>query len=141
MTEGTYAGDLTAKETWRRLAEETGALLIDVRTPEEWAFVGVPDLAGLGKEVVFVPWTLFPDKRANPGFEDTIARHATDKKVALLFLCRSGVRSRNAAIAMTERGYARCYNVADGFEGPKGETDHRGTVAGWKFDGLAWKQD
>ena len=141
MTEGTYAGDLTAKETWSRLAEETGALLIDVRTPEEWAFVGVPDLAGLGKEVVFVPWTLFPDKRANPEFEDTIARYATDKEVALLFLCRSGVRSRNAAIAMTERGYARCYNVADGFEGPKGETDHRGTVAGWKFDGLAWKQD
>ncbi|MDP6574516.1 MAG: rhodanese-like domain-containing protein [Rhodospirillales bacterium] len=141
MTEDIYAGDLTAKETWRQLVEETGALLIDVRTPEEWAFVGVPDLTSLGKEVAFVPWTLFPDKRANPDFEDSIARHATDKDVALLFICRSGVRSRHAAIAMTGRGYGRCYNVADGFEGPKNETGHRGTLAGWKVDGLAWKQD
>ena len=141
MTEDTYAGDITATEAWRLLAEEPGALLIDVRTPEEWAFVGVPDLASLGKQVVFVPWTLFPDKRANPDFVDRIAEHATGTDAALLFLCRSGVRSRNAAISMTGRGYARCYNVADGFEGPKDATGHRGAAAGWKVDGLAWKQD
>ena len=141
MTEGTYAGDLTATEAWRLLAEEPGALLVDVRTPEEWAFVGVPDLAGLGKQVVFVAWTLFPDKRANPEFEDHLARRAVGQDAALLFLCRSGVRSRDAAIAMTGRGYGRCYNVTDGFEGPKDETGRRGTVAGWKVDGLAWKQD
>ena len=141
MTEGTYAGDLTATETWRLLAEEPGALLVDVRTPEEWAFVGVPDLASLGKQVVFVPWTLFPDKRANPEFEERLAAYAAGKDGALLFLCRSGVRSRNAAIAMTGRGYGRCYNVADGFEGAKDVSGHRGTAAGWKVDGLAWKQD
>ena len=141
MTEGNYAGDITGPEAWRLLAEEPSALLIDVRTPEEWAFIGVPDLDSLGKQVVFVPWTLFPDKRANPEFAERIAEHATGEDAVLLFLCRSGVRSRNAAIDMTGRGYARCYNVANGFEGPKDDSGHRGTAAGWKVDGLTWKQD
>ena len=36
----------------------------------------------------------------------------------LLFICRSGARSRQAAIAMTSAGWAPCFNVSDGFEGP-----------------------
>jgi rhodanese-related sulfurtransferase len=57
-----------------------------------------------------------------------------------MFLCRSGVRSRDAAIAMTAAGFKACYNVASGFEGDKDAAGHRGTVSGWKVDGLPWMQ-
>jgi hypothetical protein len=45
-----------------------------------------------------------------------------------------------AAEAMTNAGYRRCRNVADGFEGPLDANRHRGRVAGWKAAGLAWVQ-
>jgi rhodanese-related sulfurtransferase len=56
-------------------------------------------------------------------------------------ICRSGVRSRDAAIALTRAGYGPCYNVADGFEGPKDEAGHRGARGGWKAAGLPWTQE
>ena len=59
---------------------------------------------------------------------------------SIYFLCRSGVRSKHAAIAMTEAGWARCFNIASGFEGPPDPAGHRGTVDGWKAQGLPWTQ-
>jgi rhodanese-related sulfurtransferase len=55
-------------------------------------------------------------------------------------LCRSGARSRAAAIAMTRAGLERAYNVAGGFEGELDENRHRGLRNGWKAAGLPWKQ-
>jgi rhodanese-related sulfurtransferase len=56
----------------------------------------------------------------------------------LYFLCRSGARSQGAAAALTDAGFAECFNVADGFEGPPDAEGHRGTVAGWQASGLPW---
>jgi len=58
----------------------------------------------------------------------------------VLFLCRSGARSRAAAMAATAAGYARAYNVAEGFEGDLDAEGHRGRVNGWKVAGLPWRQ-
>ena len=58
----------------------------------------------------------------------------------VLFLCRSGARSRAAAVAMTQAGQERCYNIADGFEGPLDDKQRRGAVGGWKARGLPWAQ-
>ncbi|HZF36618.1 MAG TPA: rhodanese-like domain-containing protein, partial [Candidatus Angelobacter sp.] len=66
---------------------------------------------------------------------------ATDREAPIFFLCRSGARSRAAAMAMTQAGYARCYNIANGFEGNHDAERHRGKAAGWKADGLPWTQD
>ena len=63
-----------------------------------------------------------------------------DRDAPLLFLCRSGVRSKAAAIAMTQQGFTACYNIANGFEGDSDPTRHRGTVSGWKVEGLPWVQ-
>jgi rhodanese-related sulfurtransferase len=60
------------------------------------------------------------------------------KDDVLLFLCRSGVRSRSAAAAATQAGYAQCYDILDGFEGNKDEQGHRKTLAGWCKEGLPW---
>jgi hypothetical protein len=37
-------------------------------------------------------------------------------------------------------GYARAFNVLEGFEGDKDAAGHRGTVGGWKVAGLPWIQ-
>jgi len=57
----------------------------------------------------------------------------------LFFLCRSGARSRAAAIALTEAGYGPCFNIKDGFEGALDTKRHRGAL-GWKAAGLPWLQ-
>jgi rhodanese-related sulfurtransferase len=50
------------------------------------------------------------------------------------------VRSLAAAEAAVAAGYSHAYNVADGFEGPPDEDGHRGRIAGWKVEGLPWRQ-
>ncbi len=135
-----YAGDVSPREAWRLLEEDPGAVLVDVRTDAEWSYVGLPDLGGLGKRVVCVPWQVFPEMRLNPEFAAQLAAQGVEPAQTLLLLCRSGVRSRHAAIALTGAGYGRCYNVADGFEGPCDAERHRGGSAGWKASGLPWAQ-
>ena len=138
--EGAYAGDLDPRESWKVLKNDSKAMLIDVRTDAEFAYVGVPDLTRLGKETCFVSWVLFPDNRVNPEFLDQCAHAAPDQDTPILFLCRSGVRSRYAAEAATKAGYQRCYNVLEGFEGDRNAEGHRGIIGGWKVAGLPWGQ-
>lgn len=138
--EQTYTGDKSPRETWEILSSQTDALLIDVRSNAEWAFVGVPDLTGLGKEVTLAAWQVFPDMTVNPDFVEQVRNVAPETETALFFLCRSGQRSKAAAAAMTAAGYQACFNVLEGFEGDKDADGHRGTFGGWKFHGLPWKQ-
>ena len=136
--------DISVEEVWKRLEADAKAQLVDVRTRPEWAFVGVPDVAKLGRRVLMVEWQTFPDSRADPAFMDSLSgllNEAGVKKDAdLYFICRSGGRSRMAAEAMAAAGYARCHNVAEGFEGPLDADRHRGNLAGWKSAGLPWVQ-
>lgn len=138
--EGPYAGDITPTEAWKILNARPEAVLIDVRTPAEWTYVGLPDLSAAGKEPLMVPWVLFPSMTINPDFGAEVESAVADHEAPLLFLCRSGARSRAAAIAMTARGYRSCYNVANGFEGDPDSQRHRGTISGWKVENLPWVQ-
>jgi len=135
-----YAGDITPTETWERLVADPVARLLDVRTPAEWAYVGLPDLTELGKQPLLVPWMLFPAMQVNPDFVRQVSDLEVDRDAGLLIICRSGQRSAAAAMALTGAGFKACYNVAYGFEGDKDASGHRGTVNGWKFDGLSWIQ-
>ena len=58
----------------------------------------------------------------------------------ILFLCRSGVRSRSAASAALDAGFTKAYNILEGFEGDKDADNHRGNLGGWRFHGLPWYQ-
>lgn len=130
---------------WAILAEGPSTRLIDVRTHAEWGFVGVPDISGLDQDLLQVEWAIWPDMSINPHFvadvQNALAGHWPD---ALLFICRSGVRSRRAAEAVVEalpKGVStRCLNVAEGFEGDLDPQKHRGRLNGWKARGLAWRQ-
>lgn len=135
-----YAGDLTPKQTWDLLQREQRAVLVDVRTRAEWAYVGLPDLAPLGRETVLIEWVSFPDGARNARFLDELASAGVDPGVPVAFVCRSGQRSAAAAEVATAAGFTAAYNVADGFEGPLDADGHRGTAQGWKASGLPWKQ-
>jgi rhodanese-related sulfurtransferase len=80
----------------------------------------------------------------NPQFADMVAnavrKAGASEDTPLLFLCRSGARSRAAAIAMTRVGFGKSYNIAGGFEGDLDEQRHRGRRNGWKAQGLPWRQ-
>ena len=115
---------------------------VDVRTRAEWSFVGVPDLSAAGKEPVLMEWQLFPTMSLNPGFAADLssALGQARKNAPVLFLCRSGARSRAAAIAMTGVGFSRCFNILGGFEGDLDGMKHRGRQNGWKAADLPWVQ-
>ena len=138
-----YAGELTPREAWELLAGEPNAVLVDVRTAPEWTFVGIPDLASLSRAVACVEWQTYPSMSVNQAFVADVERAAQlgDRKdAAILFICRSGARSRAAAMAMTSAGYSRAYNVAEGFEGDLDARKHRSSQTGWKAADLPWKQ-
>lgn len=135
-----YAGDVSPGAAWADIKSVPDAQLVDVRTTAEWAYVGLPDLSDLGKQPVTVEWKQFPLMSVNEKFAEAVAAAGIDKNVPLYFLCRSGVRSKDAAIAMTSLGYGPCYNIATGFEGDHDQEGHRGTIGGWKVEGLPWKQ-
>lgn len=139
MSEG-YAGDLRPAEAWALLEKDPKAVLVDVRTAPEWNFVGLPRLDGLGKETVCVSWQSYPSMARNDSFVAEVESKGVGKGQPILLLCRSGARSRAAAIALTAAGFGPCYNVAEGFEGDRDSALHRGTVGGWKAAGLPWSQ-
>ena len=102
-----YAGDVTPEQAWTVLRDEPGAVLVDVRTRAEWSYVGLPDLADLGKEVVLVEWQTYPDGAVNGRFVAELEAAGVPKEAPVYFLCRSGVRSVAAAEAATRGGWVR----------------------------------
>ncbi len=139
-------GEVDPAEAWRILETEKSARLIDVRTRAEWSFVGIPDTGELAHTPLFIEWSRFPDMSRNPAFVAEVEEAlGSDNPGPLLFICRSGARSLQAAMAVAGH-FARkgtpvnCLNVAEGFEGDLDASGHRGDHNGWKARGLAWRQ-
>lgn len=133
-------GDVTPEQAWQALVDDPRAVLVDVRTRPEHAFVGVPDLTGVGRRAVLLEWNRYPQGH-NEGFVEELAGalEGSPKDAPVLFLCRSGVRSVAAADAARDAGWERTYNVVEGFEGDLDEHGHRGG-SGWRARGLPWRQ-
>lgn len=128
-----YAGAFTPQEAWEVLQQSPGARLVDVRTKAEWDWVGrVP-------HAVEIEWQSYPGSQPNPRFLDQL-KHELPSENLVLFMCRSGARSSNAAKAAYDAGYHSSYNVLEGFEGDKDVNNHRNSVNGWRAAGLPWVQ-
>ena len=126
-----YAGALTPQEASEIWQLAPGARLVDVRTRAEWDWVGrIP-------KAVEIEWMGYPGNKPNPDFLAQI-KQQVDREALVMFICRSGVRSHNAAALATEAGYTECYNVLEGFEGDKDASGQRGKVGGWRRAGLPW---
>jgi rhodanese-related sulfurtransferase len=111
------------------------ALLVDCRTEIEFMYVGHPE----GAE--HVAWQEAPDWQVDPLFADRVARLlGGDRTRPVLLICRSGARSVDAGMALEAAGFSRVINVREGFEGDLDADLHRGTLGGWRFRGLPWRQ-
>jgi len=130
-----YAGAVTPQEAYELLQSSSEAKLIDVRTNAERDWVGKVTLPA--EKQAAVQWNLYPGANPNPEFSTELAQQA-GKDDILLFLCRSGVRSRHAAKLATEQGYRNAFDILEGFEGDKDADGHRKTVGGWCKAGLPW---
>ncbi|HZW12269.1 MAG TPA: rhodanese-like domain-containing protein [Noviherbaspirillum sp.] len=130
-----YAGAVTPAEAYALVQQNPNVKLVDVRTNAERDWVGrvaIPEA-----QHTAVQWNLYPGGTPNPDFIPQL-NQAVSKENVLLFLCRSGVRSRHAAKLATEHGYAHSFDILEGFEGDKDAQGHRKTVGGWCKADLPW---
>ena len=130
-----YAGAVSPAEAFELLQLDSSARLVDVRTRAELDWVGRP-VIGDG-QYAHVEWTRYPGGVPNPEFLDQL-RLVASADTPVLLLCRSAARSKLAAIAATQAGFTRAFDLLEGFEGDKDGQGHRKTVAGWCFRGLPW---
>jgi len=141
---------VTAQEAYRMWKTGPGRVnIIDVRTPEEYVFVGHPEMAR-NIPIVFVKhqWNADINEfvvEPNPDFISHVKRlfSPTD---TLLAMCRSGDRSARAVDALAKAGFVNVYNIIDGMEGDKvddpGSVNHGKRMKnGWKNSGSPWTYD
>ena len=93
-----YDGALTPQEAFEMLRQTPGAKLVDVRTRAELDWVGrIPG-------AVEIELLSYPGSRPNSEFLKQLEAQV-DKSTPVLFICRSGARSHNAALMATQAGY------------------------------------
>jgi len=144
---GLYVTPREAYEQWA--ADSDHVKVLDVRTPEEYAFVGHPEMA-MNIPVVMHTYEWEPEKgrvaiEGNPRFIPEVTRWA-DPGDTILIMCRSGGRAALAVNALVDAGYTDVYNILEGMEGERvddpGSASHRKRmVNGWKNAGLPWTYD
>jgi rhodanese-related sulfurtransferase len=128
-----YEGALLPAEARAILQEKPGARLVDVRSRAELDFVGrIP-------HSVEIEWKTYPGMLPNPQFLEQLAQKVPRESI-VMFLCRSGARSHDTAVAAMQAGYQDAYNILQGFEGDRDAAGHRNTVGGWRAQGLPWVQ-
>lgn len=131
-----YAGALTPQEAFEILQENPKALLVDVRTKAEL------DLVGRVPAALNVEWAFYPGMVANEDFAEQLVAELNkcnfDKNSVLIFMCRTGGRSNNAATVAASLGFAQAYNTLEGFEGEANSHKQRTLINGWKHAGLPW---
>ena len=141
-------GDVTPSEA-DEMVENEGAFILDVRTPQEWNWVGHPgknkvsEGAYLEGYVLNVAYKVYHEGYSkgdvlivNTQFVKDVGR-LLNKDAAIITMCRSGKRSVDAALALEDAGFTNIYNMLTGFEGGKDERGYR-TINGWKVDGLPY---
>jgi len=141
---GLYVTAKEAYEMW--LADKNKIKVLDVRTPEEYIFVGHAPMARN------IPFHLFnykmavrnkgPLMKANPNFVVEVGR-VFKTSDTILVICRSGNRSAAAVNAMASAGFKIAYSVTDGFEGdrvkdPSSPNYGKRFKNGWRNSGIPW---
>lgn len=131
-----YAGAVTPEEAFSLIQQDQSVVLVDVRTNAERDWVGrvhIPE-----SQHKAVQWSLYPGGAPNPDFMKQLQEAVPDTNSVILFLCRSGVRSRHGAKLASEHGYTACFDILQGFEGDKDAHGHRKTLGGWCSANLPW---
>ena len=124
-----YAGELTPQEAFEVL-KQGEFTLVDVRSQAEL------DLVGRVPNANHVEWAFYPGMLPNTDFAAQLQAQL-DKSQTIIFMCRTGGRSHNAAVVAQQLGY-KAYNMLEGFEGAANEQRQRTLMNGWKHAGLPW---
>ncbi|MCP3952280.1 MAG: sulfurtransferase [Desulfobacterales bacterium] len=146
-TLGLYVTAAQAYEKWKAASDTVK--VIDVRTPEEFAFVGHPEM------VWNIPLAFVTYQRKAGEFEYgakmnldfvSLVQEVAKPTDTLLVMCRSGGRSAMAVNQLAAAGFKNAYNIIDGMEGDKVEDpestfDGKRMKNGWKNSGLPWVYD
>jgi rhodanese-related sulfurtransferase len=144
---GLYVTAQEAYGMWKSGPERVH--ILDVRTPEEYVFVGHAEMAR-NIPIVFVKhqWNAEINEfvvEPNPDFISEVKRLFAPTDM-LLVMCRSGDRSALAVNALAKAGFVNVYNIIDGMEGDKvdefGSANHGKRMKnGWKNSGSPWTYD
>jgi len=144
---GLYLTAREAYEKWK--ADPKQVKILDVRTPEEYVFVGHPAMAwNVPAMLQTYQWDASARKlpmKPNPDFEAQ-AKKLFKPSDTLLVMCRSGGRSAKAVDRLAEAGFKQVYNIIDGMEGdtvddPESVFHGKRMKNGWKNSGLPWTYD
>lgn len=141
---GLYLTPTEAYEKWK--ADPETVKILDVRTPDEYLFVGHPTMAWhIPLALQTYQWDatgrILPMK-PNPEFL-THAKAVFAPTDTLLVTCRSGGRSAKAVDMLAGAGFKQVYNIVDGVEGdlvldPKNPDHGKRKKNGWINSGLPW---
>jgi rhodanese-related sulfurtransferase len=136
-----------AYEKWKANPEQVK--ILDVRTPDEFLFVGHPNMAW-NVPLLFqtYQWDASGSKlptKPNPGFLAQVKEFFKPSDT-LLVICRSGGRSAIAVNLLAEAGFKNVYNIIDGMEGdlvedPDSVYQGKRLRNGWKNSALPWTYD
>jgi rhodanese-related sulfurtransferase len=141
---GLYMTAQEAYEKWK--ADPENVKMIDVRTPEEYIYVGHPAMAwNVPLKFIEHRWDKAKGKPVMPLNREFVTRVKEIVKPTdtILVTCRSGNRSTPAVNLLAEAGFKNVYNVIDGFEGDKEKDESspnfgKRTINGWRIAGLPW---
>jgi len=126
-----YAGAFTPQEAYVLISQERDAVLVDVRSRAELELVGRVPMA------THIEWAFYPGMVANTAFAEQLQAQV-DPSRTVIFMCRTGGRSHNAALLAQQLGYSKAYNMSEGFEGEANALKQRTLINGWKHAGLPW---
>jgi rhodanese-related sulfurtransferase len=141
---GLYVTAKDAYEKWK--ANSDKVKIIDVRTLEEFLFVGHPTMAWkIPVATQIYEWDAkkkqFPMKPL-PDFVSRVKAVAKPNDT-LMVMCRSGGRSAIAVNFLAQAGFKHAYNITDGMEGDAVEDPASVFLGqrlknGWKNSGCPW---
>jgi len=133
---------VTAKEAYAKWqAAPEHVKIIDVRTPEEFLFVGSPEMAWrIPVAVQSYEWDAVKNQFPLKPLMDFAARVSQIAKPedTIMVMCRSGGRSAIAANMLAKAGFKNVHNIIDGMEGDGNGDSESTATGGWKNTGCPW---
>jgi rhodanese-related sulfurtransferase len=141
---GLYLTSEEAYEKWKESPETVK--IIDVRTTEEYLFVGHAEMAwNIPSMLQTYEWDANKKNlpmKLNPDFVAQMKEVAKPSDT-LLVMCRSGGRSALAVNRLAEAEFPNVYNIIDGMEGdavddPVSVFHDKRMRNGWKNSGIPW---
>jgi rhodanese-related sulfurtransferase len=136
---GLYVTAKGAYEMWKAAPETV--MILDVRTPEEYLFVGHPPMAWkIPLAAQSYKWDAEKGQFPMKPLPDFVARVQQVAKPddEILVTCRSGGRSAMAVNALAQAGFKNVHNIIDGIEGDGNMDSDSVARGGWKNAGCPW---